>query len=134
MKHKHAELMALYAQDAMETDRPWERWECRYDSGPWRQFGRHPLWSEGTSYRRKHKTTNNAMYEGLKNPFLQGHVEALEDAERKLRAAASAAARCVPEDQIKDVIKWTENYLETLKVRALVYPPNSTNQQNKQQP
>ncbi len=27
MKHVHAELMALYAQDAMETDRPWEQWE-----------------------------------------------------------------------------------------------------------
>lgn len=50
------------------------------------------------------------------------------DAERKLRAAASAAARAVPEDQIEDVIKWTEHYLETLKVRTLVFPPNNMNQ------
>ena len=27
MKHKHAELMMQYAQDAMETDKPWERWQ-----------------------------------------------------------------------------------------------------------
>lgn len=40
----------------------------------------------------------------------------------KMRAAASAAARSVPEDQIEDVIKWTENYLETLKSRTLVSP------------
>ena len=29
MKHKHADLMLQYAEDAMETDRPWERWEWR---------------------------------------------------------------------------------------------------------
>ena len=29
MKHKHAELMMQYAQDAMETDKPWELWEMR---------------------------------------------------------------------------------------------------------
>ena len=46
----------------------------------------------------------------------------------KLRATASAAARFVPEDQIEDVIKWTEIYLETLRARTLVSPPNNTNQ------
>ena len=25
--HKHADLMLQYAQDAAETDKPWERWE-----------------------------------------------------------------------------------------------------------
>ena len=29
MAHKHAELMMQYAQDAMETDTPWERWEMK---------------------------------------------------------------------------------------------------------
>ena len=29
--HKHAALMLQYAQDAMETDRPWERWELYSD-------------------------------------------------------------------------------------------------------
>lgn len=27
--HTHAHNMLLYAQDAAETDRPWERWEMR---------------------------------------------------------------------------------------------------------
>ena len=27
MKHKHAELMMQYAQDAMETSEPWKRWQ-----------------------------------------------------------------------------------------------------------
>ena len=26
-KHIHADLMLQYAQDAQETDKPWERWE-----------------------------------------------------------------------------------------------------------
>ena len=29
MKHKHAELMMQYAQDAMETSEPWELWEMK---------------------------------------------------------------------------------------------------------
>ena len=28
MKHKHAELMMQYAQDAMETIEPWRNWEA----------------------------------------------------------------------------------------------------------
>ena len=32
MKHKHAELMMQYAQDAMETDKPWERWQYQTES------------------------------------------------------------------------------------------------------
>ena len=27
MKHVHAELMLQYAQDAMETDKPWDLWQ-----------------------------------------------------------------------------------------------------------
>lgn len=30
MAHKHAASMALYAQDAMESDNPWELWEMRF--------------------------------------------------------------------------------------------------------
>ena len=38
MKHKHAELMMQYAQDAMETDKPWERWEV-FIKDSWRDLG-----------------------------------------------------------------------------------------------
>lgn len=115
MKHKHAELMAEYAKDAMETETPWERWECRYDTMPWSKLGHQPIWDPLFSYRRKPKGC------------IQIHGETFDDAERKLRATSSAAARSVPEDQIEDVIKWTERYLEKLKKRTLVSSPNNTN-------
>ncbi|OAM33541.1 hypothetical protein A7Q01_00885 [Eikenella sp. NML96-A-049] len=52
--HKHAENMMLYAQDALETETPWERWE-------WREFGdqsfiqcvQHPSWRDSYEFRRK---------------------------------------------------------------------------------
>jgi len=54
-KHVHADLMMQYAQDAMETDNPNERWEffskhfCRWESiGQWA-----PCWDEEEQYRRK---------------------------------------------------------------------------------
>jgi hypothetical protein len=59
MKHKHAELMLQYAQDAMTTDKPWELWECYIpDSNNPRWFALvgHPTWGDGNQYRRKPKT------------------------------------------------------------------------------
>jgi hypothetical protein len=56
MKHPHAELMAQYAQDAMETDKPWERWECIDEcSITWLSFRCHPSWENNFKYRRKPK-------------------------------------------------------------------------------
>ena len=52
MKHKHADLMALYAQDAQETDTPWERWEYNADN-EWAECSHSPMWGERTEYRRK---------------------------------------------------------------------------------
>ena len=50
--HKHAALMLQYAQDAAETEKPWERWECnRYDT--WQQCEKHPAWFVSSEYRRK---------------------------------------------------------------------------------
>jgi len=58
MKHIHAELMLQYAQDAMETDKPWERWEY-FDTQVWRPLRMvYPLWSVNTQYRRKPMTIN----------------------------------------------------------------------------
>jgi hypothetical protein len=57
MKQVHAELMALYAQDAMETDKPWERWEWRYPNFGWSQCGTDgPAWTFDIQYRRKPRT------------------------------------------------------------------------------
>jgi len=59
MKHKHAELMMEYAQDAMETDRPWERWEFRFeDDDDWKDLIDHAIWRKDCEYRRKPRTVN----------------------------------------------------------------------------
>jgi hypothetical protein len=56
--HIHAELMIEYAKDAMETDKPWERWEFNVDH-KWESFRHaHPLWEDDTQYRRKPQTIN----------------------------------------------------------------------------
>jgi hypothetical protein len=57
-KHKHAELMMQYAQDAMTTDTPWELWECRVPRSldpRWANFYTDPEWSSSINYRRKPK-------------------------------------------------------------------------------
>lgn len=65
--HPHAENMRLYAEDATETDRPWERWECRKRGEVHRQGGRwvHAWehcqpdmrsWRPDYEYRRKPRT------------------------------------------------------------------------------
>ena len=50
--HKHAALMLQYAQDAAETDKPWERWE--YKNGyRWCTCSRHLQFDISNEYRRK---------------------------------------------------------------------------------
>lgn len=57
MKHKHAELMLQYAQDAMTTDKPWELWEINTEPhSNWRTLTFAPSWLEGYEFRRKPKT------------------------------------------------------------------------------
>lgn len=53
--HKHAKLMNLYYQDALETNTPWERWQFKLDNADWRDCESHspPIWSEHVEYRRK---------------------------------------------------------------------------------
>lgn len=50
----HADLILQYAQDCQEHEKPWEVWECMYDNnGIWKEFDRHPIWSDFYQYRRK---------------------------------------------------------------------------------
>lgn len=51
--HPHAALMAEYAKDAAETDKPWERWEYRRGDGEWCAVGGHPYWTTNDQFRRK---------------------------------------------------------------------------------
>ena len=59
MKHKHAENMIAYAQDAMETEYPMERWEFKHvELGEWRDCTSTPAWRYDYEYRRKPRTIN----------------------------------------------------------------------------
>ena len=53
--HKHAALMLQYAQDAAETDKPWERWEWKGGRG-WYPLANEFTFSIHHEYRRKPKT------------------------------------------------------------------------------
>ena len=55
--HIHAENMKLYAQDAAETDKPWERWEYSNGSGKYYvECRENPTWYPSFEYRRKPRT------------------------------------------------------------------------------
>jgi hypothetical protein len=72
--HRHAKLMAQYAQDAMETDKPWERWQVRLDSGEWHDLTCEVSFLNDCEFRRKPRTIN---INGIEVP--EPEREALED-------------------------------------------------------
>nr|DAD57820.1 MAG TPA: hypothetical protein [Bacteriophage sp.] len=51
-KHKHAELMMQYAEDAMKHEFPYILWQYNI-TGEWHDLNRHPEWDFNTKYRRK---------------------------------------------------------------------------------
>ena len=63
MKHKHAELMKEYAQDAMETETPWERWEV-FIKDSWRDLGECFFFAKEEEYRRKPKMISVTLANG----------------------------------------------------------------------
>ena len=56
MGHIHAAAMAEYAKDALETDKPWERWEFSCGNQEYKSLQSQPLWVADFRYRRKPKT------------------------------------------------------------------------------
>ena len=74
MGHVHADLMALYAQDAMETDKPWERWEYRVDlHSKWIALTGNTVWYEDIQYRRKPKMISVTLMSGEVVRFPEPH-------------------------------------------------------------
>ena len=65
MKHKHAELMMQYAQDAMATSEPWLNWQA-YNTNyrKWNDCTIHPKWYEAIEYRRKPKMISVTLMNG----------------------------------------------------------------------
>ena len=83
-KHIHAELMMQYAQDAMETPEPWERWEFnsigRINSigRKWSQLTSNPTWVTSIQYRRKPKTLSVTLANGEVVSWPAPHCTELE--------------------------------------------------------
>ena len=58
-KHIYADLMMQYAQDAMETEAPWLRWEFRrVNYYIWSSCKQPIQWNYSCEYRRKPKKIN----------------------------------------------------------------------------
>ena len=51
--HKHAELMAQYAEDAKHSETPWQWWEFSHNRIHWTTHMAHPVWCLEIEYRRK---------------------------------------------------------------------------------
>jgi hypothetical protein len=91
--HKHAALMAQYAEDAKTTDKPWELWEFKYGAEGWKDCSGSPFWASEVEYRRKPKQHTIVLTtEQLKevilacaHPDCYNHV--ILSAEQILRAA-----------------------------------------------
>ena len=73
--HKHAHLMAQYAQDALETETPWERWEWKGERG-WYPLASEFAFSIHYEYRRKPRTLTYTVTipEPLRNAPHDGKV------------------------------------------------------------
>ena len=79
MGHVHADLMALYAQDAMETETPWEQWEYYSKlNGGWVSKTNHPTWDTAYKYRRKPKMLSVTLMNGGVVSWPEPHRTELE--------------------------------------------------------
>ena len=78
-KHIHAEMMMQYAQDAMETPRPWERWEMYGKvTGSWISLGECFFWRPENQYRRKPKMLSVTLASGEVVSWPEPHRTELE--------------------------------------------------------
>lgn len=56
--------MLAYAQDAQESDTPWNNWEYqRVEQKEWRKCNTHPEWDVTRNYRRRIKTIRIGAYD-----------------------------------------------------------------------
>ena len=81
-KHVHAELMMQYAQDAMETPHPWERWEYQTESmqegDVWNNCFPNPSFDVRYKYRRKPKMLSVTLASGEVVSWPEPHCTELE--------------------------------------------------------
>jgi hypothetical protein len=65
--------MALYAQDAMETDKPWERWQVQ-TAKHWHDMRGNPEWIAELDYRRKPLTSRDRFEDWARDERLDMSV------------------------------------------------------------
>lgn len=74
--HIHAESMKLYAEDAAETEKPWERWQTRKEGErEWVSLAVSPAWYTDKEYRRKPTTITiggEEVPEPVREPLKKG--------------------------------------------------------------
>lgn len=84
--HIHAENMKLYAEDAAETEKPWERWQTRVEGvGDWVPLAVPAVWHTGKEYRRKPTTITiggEEVPEPVREPLERGESYWVASTER----------------------------------------------------
>jgi hypothetical protein len=124
MKHKHAELMAQYAQDAMTTDKPWESWEARAPrKHDWFVMKGDPCWSVDFEYRRKPKTNAQIACELLDKAYdaLEAHsVEICEPNVDHIQRMVWDAMKLIQEPKQHTIVLTTEQLGEVILACELV--------------
>ena len=124
MKHKHAELMAAYAADAMTTATPWELWEARAPrKHDWFVMKGDPCWSVDFEYRRKPKTNAQIACELLNRAYiaLEAHsVEICEPNVDHIQRMVWDAMKLIQEPKQHTIVLTTAQLKEV--VMACDYP------------
>ena len=123
-RHKHAELMMQYAQDAMTTATPWELWEARAPrKHDWYTLKSDPCWSVDFEYRRKPKTNSQVACELLNRAYiaLEAHsVEICEPNVDHIQKLVWDARKLIQEPKRHTIVLTTAQLKEV--VMACDYP------------
>ena len=101
--HRHAHLMAQYAQDAMETETPWTRWEVAISGNEWGSLPGNPIWGEYAEYRRK--------------PGMTTYTVTMPEPMRK--APEEGEKYYFPEPNAQNFYSWTEWGGDSIDLRLL---------------
>ena len=64
-RHKHADLMKQYAEDASKHEFPYIFWQCKVIDR-WHDLTKHPEWDYNTEYRRKPLEQNELISVSVK--------------------------------------------------------------------
>lgn len=109
--HKHAELMAEYAQDAAETGKPWERWQFKWEGSHWQDIeGECLYWETHVEYRRKPKTSRERYeeFDTRDKPIVTGW-EIWQEAERQAKEQQVNPKPNLPEPQ-RELLEMGQSY------------------------